>query len=226
MDLAAPAVPIYNIAPGALYDPPYISTWGGTSFSSAIVSGVAGLVWSANMSMNNWQLDQILRNTADNIGDPLFFGAGRINANAAVIQAPNPPPLPTPTPSPTPVPTQNPNELFLGNIGGVGVNIGKGKAQASVSNTEPGSVILLMYDFTTEGEPYVIPSGVCEGETLHLPNPTKFERARADENGNATFSFRISSNMQGKTVFTQAYTLSKGTVCKKSRTRQKTIPIP
>lgn len=54
VDLAAPALPIYNIAPGALIQPPYIPTWGGTSFSSAIVSGVAGLVWSENMSMNNW----------------------------------------------------------------------------------------------------------------------------------------------------------------------------
>jgi subtilisin family serine protease len=74
VDLAAPALPIYNIAPGALIDPPYIPTWGGTSFSSVIVSGVAGLVWSENMSMNNWQLDQPLRNTADNIGEFVFFG--------------------------------------------------------------------------------------------------------------------------------------------------------
>ncbi len=28
VDLTAPAVPIYNIAPGALIDPPYIPTWG------------------------------------------------------------------------------------------------------------------------------------------------------------------------------------------------------
>ena len=179
------------------------------------------------MSMTNWQVDQLLRNTADNIGNPVFFGAGRINANAAVIQAPNPPPLPTPTPSPTPVPTQNPNELFLSNIGGVGVNTGKGKAQASVSNAEPGSFIILMYDFTTEGEPYVIPTGVCEGETLRLPDPAKIGRARANEFGQASFSFNISRDMRGKNVFTQAYTLSKGTVCKKSRTRQSgTLPNP
>jgi len=199
---------------------------GGTSFSSAIVAGVAGLVGSANMSMNNWQLDQLLRNTADNIGLFVYFGHGRINANAAVVQAPNPPPLPTPTPAPTPVPTPNPNELFLGNIGGVGVITGKGKAQASVSNAEPGSVILLMWDITTEGEPYVIPRGVCEGETLHLPDPTKIGRASADEFGNASFSFSISKNMRGKTVVTQVYTHSKGTVCKMSRTKQKSIPIP
>ena len=226
VDLAAPALPIYNIAPGALIDPPYIPTWGGTSFSSAIVSGVAGLAWSANMSINNWQLDQILTSTADNIGDAVFFGAGRINANAAVVQAPNPPPNPTPTPSPTPVPTPDPNLLFLGNIAGVGVITGKGKAIASVSNAEPGSVIFLMWDITTEGEPFLITRGLCEGETLHLPDPTRIGRARADENGRANFSFNISRNMRGNTVFTQAYSDSKGTVCRKSRTKQKTIPIP
>ncbi len=32
VDLAAPAFPIYNIAPGALIDPPYIPTWGGHLF--------------------------------------------------------------------------------------------------------------------------------------------------------------------------------------------------
>ncbi len=226
VDLAAPALPIYNIAPGALIDPPYIPTWGGTSFSSAIVSGVAGLAWSANMSMNNWQLDQILTNTADNIGDAVFFGAGRINANAAVVQAPNPPPLPTSTPSPTPVPTPDPNLLFLGQSGGIGVTTGKGKAIASVSNAEPGSVLFLMYDFTTEGEPSLITRGLCEGETLFLPDPTRLARARADENGFATFNFRIGAKQQGKNLVTQAYSDSKGTVCRKSQTRQKTIPIP
>ncbi len=216
VDIAAPAVPIYNIAPGALIDPPYIPTWGGTSFSSAIVSGVAGLVWSANMSMNNWQLNQILINTADDLGNVVFFGAGRINANAAVVQAPNPPPLPTPTPTPTPVPTPDPNELFLGSVGAPP----KGKGSATVTNAEPGSVIILMYDFTTEGEPYVIPRGVCEGETLRLPDPSKLGRARADENGVASFSFHVSNKIRGLSLQSQAYTLSKGTVCKRSRTRQ------
>ena len=72
----------------------------------------------------------------------------------------------------------------------------------------------------------MIPRGVCEGETLRLPDPTKIGRARADEFGRASFSFSISRNMRGKTVFTQAYTHSKGTICKMSRTKQKSIPIP
>jgi len=227
VDIAAPALPIYNIAASNLIDPPYIPTWGGTSFSSAIVSGVAGLVWSANMSMNNWQLDQILTSTADDLGNSAFFGAGRINANAAVVQAPNPPPLPTPTPTPTPPPTPDPNLLSLSAPGGIGVITGKGKAFSTVSNAEPGSVLILMAAFTTTGEPTVIGgNGPCAGDTLFLVDATKLARATADENGNATFNFRIGAKQQGKTLITQAYSHSKATVCRKSRTQQKSIPIP
>ncbi|MFA9407917.1 MAG: S8 family serine peptidase [Candidatus Dadabacteria bacterium] len=67
----------------ALQYPALYVFWSGMSFSSPIVAGLAGLVWSANMSLTNAQVDQILRNTADNIGDPFLFGAGRVNANAA-----------------------------------------------------------------------------------------------------------------------------------------------
>ena len=227
VDLAAPAVPIYNIAPGALIDPPYIPTWGGTSLSSAIVSGVAGLAWSANMSMTNWQVDQLLRNTADNIGNPVFFGAGRINANAAVIQAPNPPPLPTPTPTPTPVPTPDPTRLKISSIGGVGAITGKGKAIVSVDSAEPGSVLHLVWEIQQQGgEPAVVTRGVCEGLTLDLSDPTKIARATASDFGQAVFTFTVSNKMRGNIIRVQAYTQSKGTICKKSGSPGKFIPIP
>lgn len=228
VDLVAPAVPIYNIAPGDLIDPPYIPTWGGTSFSAAIVSGVAGLAWSANMSMSNWQLNQILINSADNIGDTVFFGNGRINANSAVLQAPNPPPNPTPTPSPTPVPTPDPNELFLGNSGGVGIVTGKGKAFAQVTNAEPGSVLYLMWSTAVDdnGGSVLGGSGPCAGEIIRLVDATKITRARADENGRATFNFNIGGKQQGNSFITQAYSHSKASVCRKSKTRNVTIPIP
>jgi len=228
VDVAAPALPIYNIAAGNIIDPPYIPTWGGTSFSSAIVSGVAGLVWSANMSMNNWQLDQILTSTADDLGNSAFFGAGRINANAAVVQAPNPPPTPSPTPSPTPPPTPDPNLLSLSQTFGEGTITGKGKVFASVSNAEPGSVLFLMGAFSSDdnGSTVIGGHGPCAGETLFLVDASKLARARADENGNATFNFRVGAKQQGKTLFTQAYSDSKATVCKKSTTKQKSIPIP
>lgn len=228
VDIAAPAVPIYNIGASNVFDPPYVPTWGGTSFSSAIVSGVAGLVWSANMSMTNWQLNQILLNTADNIGNVVFFGAGRINANAAVVQAPNPPPNPTPIPTPTPVPTPDPNLLFLGQSGGVGVATGKGKASASVSNAEPGSVVFLMWSSSLDdnGGTVIGGRGPCAGEIIRLVDASKLARARANENGTATFNFNIGAKQQGKSLITQAYSDSKATVCRMSRTRSVTIPIP
>lgn len=228
VDIVAPAVPIYNIAASNLLDPPYIPTYGGTSFSSAIVSGVAGLVWSENISINNWQLNQILMNTADDLGNSAFFGAGRINANAAVVQAPNPPPTPSPTPSPTPPPTPDPNLLSLSAPGGIGVITGKGKAFSIVSNAEPGSVLILMGAFSSDdnGSTVISGNGPCAGDTLFLVDAKKLARATADESGNATFNYRIGAKQQGKSLLTQAYSHSKATVCRKSRTRSVSIPVP
>jgi len=219
VDLAAPAVSIYNIAPGALFDPPYIPTWGGTSFSSAIVSGVAGLVWSANMSMNNWQLDQILRNTADDLGKTAYFGASRINANAAVIQAPNPPIQPTPTPSPTPVPTPDPNKLLMSNI--QPPNLSTDKYSVFISNAIPGKGVLLKYS-PNPGQS-VIPNGACKGETLDLADPAKIGRGRSDANGRVTIEFRApKSYIPGTRLPFQAH-MANGKVCRTGNVKGKTL---
>ncbi|MCH2133659.1 MAG: S8 family serine peptidase [Phycisphaerales bacterium] len=62
----------------------------GTSFSTAMVSGVAGLVRSANPGLSTLEVKELIESTADDLGEPGFddlFGHGRINAYQAVCEA-------------------------------------------------------------------------------------------------------------------------------------------
>lgn len=106
----------------------YTFDFGGTSGAAPVVSGVAGLMLSANPDLDAQDVKRILMATADRNLDPttdlavdpnhqgftgefvngrsLFFGAGRINAYRAVRMAralagpaPAPPPPPTPAPA-------------------------------------------------------------------------------------------------------------------------------
>ncbi|MEQ8768966.1 MAG: S8 family serine peptidase [Phycisphaerales bacterium] len=62
----------------------------GTSFSSPIVAGVAALVLSQNPSLSSTEVEDILRTTAKDMGDPGFdesFGWGMPDAEAALAAA-------------------------------------------------------------------------------------------------------------------------------------------
>ncbi|MEX0998763.1 MAG: S8 family serine peptidase [Thermodesulfobacteriota bacterium] len=207
VDLAAPALPIYNITPGALIDPPYIPTWGGTSFSSAIVSGVAGLAWSADMTLTNSELDQLLRNTADDLGSTIFFGAGRINANAAVDYVINPPP---PTPAPTPPPTPRPFskiqiiEPESGSFVNIGANTISGKGMPAAQ-----SILYLMLGTDPNGST-PITKGPCAGKTeLGIADATRIKRIKSTAT-NPNFAqfeqtYRINRRYAGSTIYLQVY---------------------
>src|ERR1041385_4613362 len=69
----------------------YVST-GGTSYSAPIVAGVAALVMSVNPQLSGDQVQNIVKQSADDLGaagwDPLY-GAGRVNAARAVSMAAN-----------------------------------------------------------------------------------------------------------------------------------------
>ena len=85
LDLVAPGVGIYTTRSGGEY-----STPAGTSFSSPIVAAVAALMISVNPDMDPFQIDTILKETADDLGeygDDIYYGAGRINAAEAVLAA-------------------------------------------------------------------------------------------------------------------------------------------
>ena len=63
IDLAAPGYSIYTTSSGGGY-----RSASGTSFSSPIVAGVAGLVWAANPALTNAEVVEILEQGADDLG--------------------------------------------------------------------------------------------------------------------------------------------------------------
>jgi subtilisin family serine protease len=91
IDIAAPGTDIPTIAPG---NQTFLST--GTSFASAVTSGVAALIWSAHPTWTRDQVAAQLIATADSINhvNPTFvdrLGAGRVNAFRGVSENIAPP---------------------------------------------------------------------------------------------------------------------------------------
>jgi len=106
VDVAAPEGG-YTTARGGTY-----MYAGGTSFAAPTVAGVAALVLSVNSSLTGSQVQDILKQSADDLGTSgwdMYFGWGRVNAARAVALAGgNPVPTPTPSASPTPTATPTP----------------------------------------------------------------------------------------------------------------------
>ena len=85
IDLCAPGESIKVLMGGGLY-----GTGTGTSLSAPIVAGVAALVMSANPNLTGVQVQQLLKNNADDLGQPGWdtsFGYGRVNAFRSVQAA-------------------------------------------------------------------------------------------------------------------------------------------
>ena len=100
IELAAPGVHIYSTLPTydvTLNEPPYNKTLdydylSGTSMACPHAAGVAALVWSAFPDYPNYKIREILKRTADDLGDvgfDEFYGYGRINAEKAVAGIPD-----------------------------------------------------------------------------------------------------------------------------------------
>jgi len=111
IDVSAPEG-VYTTARGGGY-----AYAGGTSFSAPIVAGIAALVWSANPALTPTQVQNIVKQSADDLGAPgwdIYFGSGRVNAARAVAMAggaPMPSPSPTASPTPTPLPSPSPTPI-------------------------------------------------------------------------------------------------------------------
>lgn len=68
----------------------YESRFNGTSASTAMVSGIASLLWSINGNLTSEQIKSILSQTATDLGAPGYdteYGHGLVNADAAVRRA-------------------------------------------------------------------------------------------------------------------------------------------
>lgn len=82
LDLVAPGSNIYSTYPGGGY-----RTLSGTSMASPHVAGVLGLMRAVNPNISPAQARNIIRNTAQSRGDTHQYGAGIVNAHAAVVAA-------------------------------------------------------------------------------------------------------------------------------------------
>jgi subtilisin family serine protease len=103
VDLAAPGVHNFTTDivgaggsnPGGTLNPDYIGNFNGTSSSTPIVAGIAGLVLTVNPKLTELQVRRLLAETADKVGQVVYtngrnnqMGHGRVNALRAVQRAP------------------------------------------------------------------------------------------------------------------------------------------
>jgi subtilisin family serine protease len=103
VDLAAPGVHNFTTDivgadgdnPGGAVNADYMNNFNGTSSSTPIVAGVAGLVLSINPNLTEAQMRRLLTQTADKVGQVVYtngrnnqMGQGRVNALRAVQAAP------------------------------------------------------------------------------------------------------------------------------------------
>ncbi|HLD28407.1 MAG TPA: S8 family serine peptidase, partial [Patescibacteria group bacterium] len=93
IDLATPGEGLISLSyydPDNGFEDKYFSNWNGTSFSTAIVSGVAALVKSKNLSYSPSQIISLILNNTNNIDQKNILyqgklGSGRLNAEAALL---------------------------------------------------------------------------------------------------------------------------------------------
>jgi len=82
LDVVAPGVTIFSTVPNDGYD-----AFSGTSMASPHVAGVVGLLLAQRPDLSNGQVREILRQSADDLGESGFdryYGYGRVNAYQAL----------------------------------------------------------------------------------------------------------------------------------------------
>ena len=119
VDAAAPGADIWSTY-WTVSDPYTYTAMSGTSMAAPHVAGLAALLLSTRPDLSVADLRAIIQGSAKDLGTTgpdLFFGAGRINAGAAVATAqawvaftPTPTRTPTATATPSPTPTATPTQ--------------------------------------------------------------------------------------------------------------------
>lgn len=93
LDVVAPGVSVFSTVPNNGYD-----AFSGTSMASPHVAGVVGLLLSQRSDLSNGQVREILRQSADDLGQggfDTYYGYGRVNAYQALqAETPEEPPAP------------------------------------------------------------------------------------------------------------------------------------
>ncbi|MCC6426562.1 MAG: S8 family serine peptidase [Phycisphaerales bacterium] len=90
VDVFAPGVSILSTVVGGGYQ-----SWSGTSMATPVANGALSMIWSANPSLTNTQVENILFYSCDDLGTPGnddTYGWGRINVGRGVQWAVGPAP--------------------------------------------------------------------------------------------------------------------------------------
>jgi len=184
VDVAAPGAGIWTTSRGGGY-----SAVNGTSFASPVTAGVVALMKAANPSLSPSSLEDILKNTADDLGGAgwdTYYGYGRVNAAAAVqsamqtqnidSQAPNVS-ITSPSSNSTVAGIATVNVSASDNVGVTRVVLFANGQQIAEDNTSPfgfswdtttqadGSATLVAYGYDTAGN-----QGISGGVTVTVDN--------------------------------------------------------
>jgi len=186
IDLAAPGDSFSTQMGGG-----YVST-GGTSYSSPIVAGVAALVISANPSLSGAQIQNILKESADDLGAlgwDSTYGNGRVNAARAVSMAGGG----------APVDVLPPNVSFTAPTAGAVVS-GVITVQVSATDNVGVSSVALSVDGVTMGTDDGSPFSFVLDSVI-VPNGSHtFTATATDDTGNSSVAF-VSVNVNNTVIF-------------------------
>ena len=172
IDLAAPGDSFSTQMGGG-----YVST-GGTSYSSPIVAGVAALVMSANPSLSGAQVQNVLKESADDLGAlgwDSTYGSGRVNAARAVSMAAGGPI----------VDVLPPNVSFIAPTAGASVS-GVITVQVSASDNVGVSSVTLSVDGVSMGTDNGSPFSFVWDSAIVPNGPHTFTATAKDDAGNSS----------------------------------------
>jgi hypothetical protein len=167
----------------------YVSV-SGTSFSSPITAGVVALMMATAPALANTQIEKILFQTAQDLGDPgwdQYYGWGRVDAAKAVQTAISY----TPTPTPTPVAVSITSPQTGSTVSGL-VNVDT-KIDGTVSRVE------LLVNRTVVASDTIAPFSFVWDSTGALNGQNTLTAKAYDSTGVATSSDPVTVNVSNAT---------------------------